>query len=176
LHKNSSFKMRFVCSHIPFGVTSWLVDPLLPTVLAPLRITSESQASSKFISFISTNKRFLWFYHMKWNKPQCELFYITNFAIFILLTLWDLLEASTSGTFCTSTLVHLPYGAATVLLMYNNEFQWLLKVRFHIIYYIVVTSVQRNSYRIIRVDIYTHFSSKSISRATMLPLTALVFQ
>jgi hypothetical protein len=42
--------MHFVCLHIPFGVTSRLVDPLQPTVLAPLRITSESQASSGFIS------------------------------------------------------------------------------------------------------------------------------
>jgi hypothetical protein len=30
---------------------------------------------------------------MRWNKPQCELFYITNFATIRLLTLWDLLEA-----------------------------------------------------------------------------------
>jgi hypothetical protein len=48
--------------------------------------------------------------------------------------------------------------------------------RFHIIYHIIATSVERNSYRIIKVGIYTHFSSKSISQATMLPLIALVFQ
>jgi hypothetical protein len=60
--------------------------------------------------------------------------------------------------------------------MHNNKFQWLLKDRFHIIYHIVAMSVERNNYRIIRVGIYTHFSSKSISRATMLPLIALVFQ
>jgi hypothetical protein len=53
--------------------------------------------------------------------------------------------------------------------MYNNEFQWLLKDRFHIIYHIVATSFERNSYRITRVGIYTHFSSKSIFRATIAP-------
>jgi hypothetical protein len=73
-------------------------------------------------------------------------------------------------------LVHLSYGPAAALPMYNNEFQWLLKDRFHIIYHIVATSVERNSYRIIRVGTHTHFSSKPISRATMLPLIALVSQ
>jgi hypothetical protein len=125
---------------------------------------------------LSTNKRSLWFLHMRWNKPQCELFYIANFAIIRLLTLWDLLDASTSSTLCASIFGHLPYGAAATVPMYNNEFQWLLKDRFHIIYHIVATSVKRNSYRIIRVGIYTHFSSKSISRVTMLPLISLVFQ
>jgi hypothetical protein len=48
--QNFWFKMRFVCSHILFGVTLRLVDPLQPTVLAPLRITYESQVSSGFIS------------------------------------------------------------------------------------------------------------------------------
>jgi hypothetical protein len=60
--------------------------------------------------------------------------------------------------------------------MHNNKFQWLLKDRFHVIYHVVVTSTERNSYRIIRAGIYTRFSSKSISRATMLPLIALIFQ
>jgi hypothetical protein len=48
--QNFWFKMRFVCSHILFGVTLRLVDPLQPTVLALLRITYESQVSSGFIS------------------------------------------------------------------------------------------------------------------------------
>jgi hypothetical protein len=60
--KNFWFKMRFVCSHILFGVTSRLVDPLQPTVLAPLRITYESQVSSGFIGY-SFNKQALLLTH-----------------------------------------------------------------------------------------------------------------
>jgi hypothetical protein len=78
---------------------------------------------------------------MRCNKSQCELFYIANYATIILLTLWDLLEASTSGTLCAST-----FGTSTIWgyknsPMYNNEFQWLLKDKFHIIYHIVATIV-----------------------------------
>jgi hypothetical protein len=51
--------MRFVCSHIPFGVTSRLVNPLQHTVLAQLRITFESQASSGFISSIFNEQALL---------------------------------------------------------------------------------------------------------------------
>jgi hypothetical protein len=36
--------------------------------------------------------------------------------------------------------------AATALPMHNSKFQWLLKDRFHVIYDVVVTSTERNSY------------------------------
>jgi len=46
------FKSCFI-SYVPFGVTFRLVDPLQPTVLAPLGTASFPQTSLLFIDFIS---------------------------------------------------------------------------------------------------------------------------
>jgi hypothetical protein len=67
--------------HIPFGVTFYLVDPLQPTVLAPLEISSKSQTSLVFIDFIhlawlpatSASDCFPWLLQMMWDHPPFEI-------------------------------------------------------------------------------------------------------
>jgi hypothetical protein len=124
---------------------------------------------------------------MRWNKPQCELFYITNFATIRLLTLWDLLEAQWHIVYlnfwyiyhmrqqqlspCTTTSFNGSWrtGSMSSTTLFPRVFREIATESSEWAY--IPTSPQ-----IIRVGIYTHFSSKSISRATMLPLIALVFQ
>jgi hypothetical protein len=169
--------MHFAYSHVPFGVTSQLVDPLQPTVLAPLRITSDSQASLRFISSIFKRTSASYDFNT-WGGINLNV----NFSVLQTLHpsdfwLFETYYRPQPLAHCVPhLLVHLPYGVAAAIPIYNNEFQWLPKDRFHIIYHIIATSVDRNSYRIIRVGIYIHFSSKSISLDTMLPLVSLTFQ